>query len=363
VAARPVPVPHEERYLATVYLNAIGAAVPRHEVHGKFVAYAPRLLGCPRQRRLFARMAERADIEARYSVLAPHPDPERLDRDDFYRRGAFPGTAARMQAYERHAADLAFAATLDLDAGLDGVSHLVVATCTGFFAPGPDLQLIDRLSLDRGTERTVVGFMGCSAAINALKIAHHIVRSQPDARILVVCLELCTLHLQETDDLEQVLSFLIFADGCAVGLVSAEPRGLALHGFGVAVMPEAADQISWRIGDAGFDMRLSGAVPGAIGRGLPPHLPALLAGRSPEAVALWAIHPGGRSVLDAVQRALELPAERLRASREILRRYGNMSSATVMFVLKAMLEDAACGPGCAMAFGPGLVAESMLFEA
>jgi predicted naringenin-chalcone synthase len=128
-------------------------------------------------------------------------------------------------------------------------------------------------------------------------------------------------------------------------------------------MPEAADQITWRIGDAGFDMRLSGEVPGAIGRGLPPHLPALLAGRSPEAVALWAIHPGGRSVLDAVQRALELPAERLRTSREILRRYGNMSSATVMFVLKAMLEDRARGSGCAMAFGPGLVAEAMLFEA
>ncbi|MGH6896621.1 MAG: type III polyketide synthase [Geminicoccaceae bacterium] len=349
--------------MPVAHLNAIGTAVPRHEVHGKFVAYAPRLLRCPRQRRLFARMAERAGIEARYSVLAPHPDPERLDRDGFYRAGAFPGTAARMQAYERHAADLAFAATLDLDAALAGVSHLVVATCTGFFAPGLDLQLIERLSLDHAVERTVVGFMGCSAAINALKVARHIVRSEPVARVLVVCLELCTLHLQETDALEQVLSFLIFADGCAAGLVSAEPQGLALHDFRVAVMPEAADQITWRIGDAGFDMRLSGEVPGAIGRGLAAHLPALLAGRAPEAVALWAIHPGGRSVLDAIERSLQLPEERLRSSRDVLRRYGNMSSATVMFVLKAMLQDDARGPGCAMAFGPGLVAETMLFEA
>lgn len=349
--------------MATVYLNAIGAAVPRHEVHGKFISYAPRLLGCAHERRLFARMAERSGIEARYSVLEPHPDPARLDRDGFYREGAFPSTAARMQVYERHAADLAFAAALDLDAGLDDISHLVVATCTGFFAPGPDLQLIERFGLSPATERTVVGFMGCSAAINALKVAHHIVRSRPDARVLVVCLELCTLHLQESSDLEQVLSFLIFADGCAVGLVSTEPRGLALHGFGVAVMPEAADQITWRVGDTGFAMRLSGEVPGAIGRALPAHLPALLAGRSPETVALWAIHPGGRSVLDAVQRALGLPDERLRTSREILRRYGNMSSATVMFVLKAMLEEGAEGVGCAMAFGPGLVAEAMLFEA
>jgi predicted naringenin-chalcone synthase len=349
--------------LATVYLNAIGAAVPRHEVHAKFVAYAPRLLGSPRDRRLFARMAERAGIERRYSVLAPHPDPERLDLVGFYRAGAFPGTAARMRVYEQHAADLALAAALDLDADLAGVSHLVLATCTGFFAPGLDLQLVERLSLERTTERTAVGFMGCSAAINALKIARHIVRSEPDARVLVVCLELCTLHLQETDDLEQVLSFLIFGDGGAAGLVSAEPRGLALHDFYAAVVPEAADQITWRIGDAGFDMRLSGEVPKSIARGLPVHLPGMLVGCEPRDVGLWAIHPGGRSVLDAAERALELPPERLLASREILRRYGNMSSATIMFVLKAMLEDGAHGLGCAVAFGPGLVAETMLFEA
>jgi alpha-pyrone synthase len=348
--------------LATVYLNAVGAAVPRHEVHAKFVAYAPRLLSSARDRRLFARMAERAGIERRYSVLAPHPDPERLDLGGFYRQGAFPGTAARMRLYEQHAADLAFAAALDLDADLADVSHLVLATCTGLFAPGLDLQLVERLSLERTTERTVVGFMGCSAAINALKVARHIVRSQPYARVLVVCLELCTLHLQETDDLERVLSFLIFADGCAAGLVSAEPRGLALHDFYVAVMPEAAEQITWRVGDTGFDMRLSGEVPQTIARGLPAHLPGILAGRRPQDIALWAIHPGGRSVLDATERALDLPAERLLASREILRRYGNMSSATVMFVLKAMLDDTARGLGCALSFGPGLVAETMLFE-
>jgi predicted naringenin-chalcone synthase len=346
-----------------VYLNAVGAAVPRHEVHAKFVAYAPRLLGNARDRRLFARMAERAGIERRYSVLAPHPHPERLDRAGFYRPGAFPGTAARMRLYEQHAADLAFAAALDLDADLASVSHLVLATCTGFFAPGLDLQLIERLCLEATAERTVVGFMGCSAALNALKVARHIVRSQADARVLVVCVELCTLHLQETDDLEQVLSFLIFADGCAAGLVSAEPRGLKLGECHTVVMLEAADQITWRIGDAGFDMRLSGEVPKTIARGLPAHLSGVLAGHRPQEVALWAIHPGGRSVLDAVERALELPPERLCASREVLRRYGNMSSATVMFVLKSMLEEGARGLGCAMSFGPGLVAETILFEA
>ena len=349
--------------MATPYLNAIGTAVPAHEVHQKFVDYAPRLLSSPRDVRLFARMAERAAIDRRYSVIAPHPGPERLDAGDLYRPGAFPGTGARMALYERHAPGLAFAAALDLDADLGGITHLVLASCTGFFAPGLDLKIVERLDLNPGVERTVVGFMGCAAAINALKIARHIVRSEPDARVLVLCLELCTLHLQETDDLEQVLSFLIFADGCAAGIVSARPRGLALRSFRAAIVPEAADQITWRIGDAGFDMRLSGDVPATLARHLPPHLPAILGGRPAGLIAHWAIHPGGRTVLDAVEKALELAPGGLALSREVLRRYGNMSSATIMFVLQAMLRDGAPGPGCAMAFGPGLVAETMLFEA
>jgi alpha-pyrone synthase len=353
----------EKTCLATPYLNAIGTTVPAHEVHQKFVDYAPRLLRSPRDVRLFARMAERAAIDHRYSVIAPHPSPERLDQGDLFRPGAFPGTRARMALYERHAPDLAFATALDLDADLGGISHLVVGSCTGFFAPGLDLQIVERLGLDPGIERTLVGFMGCAAAINALKIARHIVRSEPDARVLVVCLELCTIHLQETGDLEQVLSFLIFADGCAAGVVSAQPRGLELCGFKAATVPEAADQITWRIGNTGFDMRLSGEVPATIARHLPSHLPAILDGRPAGRIALWAIHPGGRTVLDAVERALELPAGGLAFSREILRRYGNMSSATVMFVLQAMLRDGTSGSGCAMAFGPGLTVETMLFEA
>jgi alpha-pyrone synthase len=345
------------------YLNAIGVAVPGHEVHQKFVSYAPRLLTSLRDRRLFARMADRSGIDRRYSVLAPHADPERLDQGDLFRPGAFPDTRTRMALYEQCAPDLAFAAALDLDADLSGISHIVLTSCTGFFAPGLDLQITERLGLDSGIERTAVGFMGCAAAINALKIARHIVRSEPPARVLVVCLELCTLHLQETDDLEQVLSFLIFADGCAVGVVSAEPQGLALSDFRAIVVPEAADQITWRIGNAGFEIGLSGEVPTTIARHLPKHLRAILGGRPAEAIALWAVHPGGRSVLDAVERALELDPAALDISREVLRCYGNMSSATIMVVLKAILERAASGEGCAMAFGPGLVAETMRFEA
>ena len=260
------------------------------------------------------------------------------------------------------ACDLAFRAAVDLDDDLDGITHLVVVSCTGFAAPGLDLDLIDRLALSPRIERTSIGFMGCYAAINALRFARHVVRSEPNARVLVVSLELCTLHLQETSDLEQVLSFLIFADGAAAALVTGERRGLALDRSTTVLVREAADQITWRIGRTGFDMKLAGGLPSTIAASLPGQLREILAGAPADAIEHWAVHPGGRSVLDAVARALALEPDKLAPSRDVLRRYGNMSSATVLFVLKEMLASRVRGPGCAIAFGPGLAIESLMFE-
>lgn len=347
------------------YVNRIATAVPPFDVHGKFVAYAPRLLSSPRDRKLFARMAERSGIACRYSVIAPHADAAALDRDGRFKTGAYPGTAERMMLYERHAADLAAAAVGGLGLGLgahERPTHIIVTSCTGLYAPGVDLDLQHRLGLPGDVERTVIGFMGCYAAINGLKAARHIVRSEPDARVLLVSVELCTLHMQETDDLDSVLSFLLFGDGCAAALVSAAPTGLEIQGFHAAVVPESAGHITWRTGDRGFLMHLSGAVPNAIASGLPEVLAAVRA-RFPQAPALWAVHPGGRSVLDAVERACGLAPEALAESREVLRAYGNMSSPTVLFVLQRMLGVAPAGtPGLAMAFGPGLTAETMVFR-
>ena len=352
------------------YLNRIGTAVPPHDIHGEFVLTARTLLDDERARRLFARMAERCGIARRWSVFEAAGEGG-FDRGGFYRRGAFPDTAARMRRYEEEAPGLALDAVagLGLDAaGRAGITHLIVASCTGFYAPGLDLQLVQRLGLDPGVERTVVGFMGCYAAMNALKLARHIVRSEPAARVLVVNLELCTLHLQDSPDLETVLSFLIFGDGCAAGLVSAAPEGIALDGFRAVVIPGTAEQITWRIGAGGFDMHLSGAVPATLAGGLPAALPAILGGRGAGDVELWAVHPGGRTILDAVEQAADLDGERLADSRAVLRDFGNMSSATVMFVLKRMLDRFRAtgmggnGLGCAMAFGPGLTAETMTFH-
>jgi alpha-pyrone synthase len=348
VAARGARVPDQ------AHLNAIGTAVPKHEVHDLFVAYAPRLLANERDLRLFRRMAQRSGIERRYSVLGPADEGDRLDDAGLYRNGAFADTAARMAVFESHAVGLTTSAVAALGIGRPtDITHLIVVSCTGLYAPGLDLALIERLGLADTVERTVVGFMGCYAAINALRLARHIVRGTPEARVLIVSIELCTLHLQETSDLEQVLSFLLFGDGCAAALVSSERKGLCLGSSTTLLDRSAADQIIWRIGATGFDMRLGCEVPQRLGAVLAAHGRELSPDRSVHETT-WAVHPGGRSVLDAVERGLALMPDQLDTSRAILSRYGNMSSASVLFVLEALLRRGVHGTGCAMSFGPGL---------
>lgn len=352
------------------HINRIGVAVPPHDVHAGFIAHARRMLADPGHARLFDRAAQRSGITHRYSALPiAAPGAASVDADDFYRFGQFPGTARRMELYVQHALALAEAAIakLELGAGLAGITHLIVVSCTGFSAPGLDLQLAGRLHLSPDVERQMIGFMGCSAAIPALRAAHHIVRSQSSARVLVVNVEICSLHLQETDDLEAMLSFLIFGDGCAATLISADESGMVLEDFRAVIIPATEDLITWKIGDQGFDMHLSGKVPGRIAQALRQErgrgdADGILRGEGTQTVDLWAVHAGGRSVLDAVESGLALPAAALAHSRAILNDFGNMSSATIMFVLERILRQAKQGGrGMAMAFGPGMVAETARF--
>ncbi len=347
--------------MTKAFINAIATAVPDHDVHAKFVQYCPRLLPDRRENALFRRMAARAQIDHRYSFLRPHPVEDRLDDEDFYRIEQFPCTQKRMQYFERHAFDLARRALDQLD--LTGVTHLITTTCTGFYAPGVEHQIIRHYGLSPQIERTTVGFMGCFAALNSLKLARHIVRSEPAARVAILNLELCTLHLKSSGTLEEMLSFLIFADGCAASIVSAEPEGIELESFRTTVLEDAADLITWRIGNLGFDMHLSGQVPAAIAGSLDVNLDSMLNGCTRRDIHHWAVHPGGRSILDAVRDGAGLEESQLHISREVLRRFGNMSSATIMFVLRDILDGKSMSaPGCAMAFGPGLTVESLRFN-
>src|SRR5665213_162910 len=333
--------------MTEVYINRIATAVPPHDVHETFLDFGRRMLGGDNRRlALFDRLVQRAQIAHRYSFLSPAKTgrDDVLDEQGFYRFARFPDTAARMRLFEDFAPTLATEAVEKLlgDTPRSAITHLIVTSCTGLSAPGIDLELVARCGLRPDIERSFVGFMGCYAAINALKLARHIVRSEPASLVLTVNLELCTLHLQQTGNLDEMLSFLLFGDGCAAALVSAEPHGVVLDSFHAALVPQTADLIRWHIREQGFDMRLSGAVPGAIRGALAAARGDILGGRSARDIALWAVHPGGRAVLND---------------------FGNMSSGTVMFVLERLMRDGMPdAPGCAMAFGPGLVAETMQFR-
>jgi predicted naringenin-chalcone synthase len=335
-------------------------------VHNAFVVFGEKMLTGPRLHPVFRRMVSRANIAHRYSFLDPRKGSGQFSSHDahgFYRPGKFPDTARRMELFEQSAPILMRKAVDRLalnDEERSSITHVLVTCCTGLYAPGLDFEVVDYLGLSAGVERTMVGFMGCYAAINALKLARHIVRSDPKAGVLMVNLELCTLHLQETQELEQVLSFLIFADGAAASLITAREKGFALDTFKSVTVPGTTGLITWKIRGLGFDMFLSGQVPAVVARAL--HEGELMAER--HGIDLWAVHPGGRSILDAVQKGLELPAGALAASREVLSCFGNMSSATVMFVLQRIMQQARPGQqGCAMAFGPGLTTETMRFHA
>ncbi len=357
--------------MTIAHINRIGTAVPENDIHLAFTAFARTLLPDNKTQKIFDRMAERTAIEHRYSILAPgNPALGQIDSAGLYRRGRFPGTAARMAMYETHALALALEAidALGLPSDRQVITHLIVASCTGFTAPGLDLQLSEKLGLRSDVQRTIVGFMGCSAAVPALRLAHQAVRSDPAAQVLVVNLELCSLHLQESSELEPILSFMLFGDGCSAALISGEPSGIALRDFVACIVPDSRDLITWHIGDQGFDMHLSGQVPGRITQALRDELArgdaeGILHGEGTQVVDLWAIHGGGNTVLDAVECGFGLREEALAQSRSVLRDYGNMSSATVMFVLHRMLQErhSASQRGLAMAFGPGMVAETFRF--
>jgi predicted naringenin-chalcone synthase len=351
-----------------VFLNAIGTAIPDHDVHQAFIGWAASRLADARGRRLFTRMAARSGIDHRWSVLPPAPGGgSPVEAGGFY-AGAWPGTGERMRAYEREAPMLAERAVEALKAKIapGTITHLVLASCTGFAAPGVDQLLAARIGLSPSVERLLVGYMGCYAAVAALRSARHIVRSEPGARVLVICVELSSLHLQAANAVEPLLALLQFGDGAAAALVTAEPNGMALGQPFATTLAGTQGLIRWQIGDHGFAMHLSGEVPGAIAAMLgDPASRAALLPVAADAVDGWAVHAGGRSILDAVEHALELDPQMLADSRAVLAAYGNMSSATLMFVLERMLKappERRPRQGVALAFGPGVAAEGLLFS-
>ncbi|SFI49757.1 MULTISPECIES: type III polyketide synthase [Microbacterium] len=367
----------------TTSVLSIGTAVPstrltQGQVRDLFAAQP----GLDRRtQRLIHAAFDAAAIEHRHTVLAglsgEAPDDDTamavVDAAGTLLR---PSTGARNTEFIRHAPDLfAGAARSALaSAAVDPaqVTHVVTVSCTGLVAPGPDYRLVRDLGLPTTVERYHLGFVGCAAGIPALRTAARICAAQPDAVVLVVCAELCTLHFRSSADPQQIVASSVFADGAAAAVVTAVTslRGahwLELERFGTALTDEGETDMVWTVGDAGFEMVLSAEVPRIVGREIRGAVDRFL---GDETVDAWAVHPGGRSVLDRVETGLALAPDALTLSREVLRDYGNMSSATILFILRRLLEGAAGGDGdagaapdqriAALAFGPGLTVESAL---
>lgn len=255
------------------------------------------------------------------------------------------------------------------NAGLapDEITHLITASCTGFFAPGLDAALIERLKLPPTVRRLHVGFMGCHAAFNVLGAARDAAAADADARVLVCCVELCSLHLAYGADPGKLVANSLFADGSASVIVGRCAEGdcgdWQLRDFSSCLLPDSRDAMTWNIGDHGFEMTLSAGVPGIIRRQLSPWCQSWLLSQGLEVSDIrgWAIHPGGPKILTAVADALSLDPNELRFSRDILARYGNMSSATVLFILQQMAAEVS-GPVVGIGLGPGLMVEGMLLR-
>ncbi len=371
-------VKRETSSTAVVTISGVGTAPPALSIEQRQAAELAQAFctGGPESQRRLKILFRASGVRRRGSVILDSTEQTELPR--FYRAANHgeahsPTTAERMAAFAQHAPPLATAAAAAAltDAGTPpgSITHLVTVTCTGFVSPGIDAALIEQLGLRRDIERVQVGFMGCHGTINALRVARGLVQANPDARALIVAVELCSLHYAKGDDPERLVGNALFADGAAAAVIApiagatAAPP-LRLVDTGSWQFEHTADAMSWRIGDHGFVMGLDDAVPDLLHEHLKPPLAAWLQqrGRRLADIHGWLVHPGGPRILDAVGQTFGLPKEALAPSRAVLAEHGNMSSATVLFVLERWRAAGGSGPALMLAFGPGLVGEFALFD-
>jgi predicted naringenin-chalcone synthase len=311
---------------------------------------------------------QQSGISKRYSVI---PDYSREVHEwKFYPQSEglepFPSLEQRMAVYHKWAPLLSVDAIRDcLGHKYDhkSITHLITVSCTGMSAPGLDLQVVELMDLPKDIVRTSLNFMGCYAAIQAMKMGDAICTAQPGARVLIVCTELCTLHFQREATMDNIASSLLFGDGAAAVLLCNEPgaEGLTLDHFYSEIIPKGRRDMAWELSSTGFLMTLSGYIPDLIEEDFKEIVERSLAktGSSQDDVTHWCIHPGGKRILEAIQKSMSLAKDRLQHSYDVLNDYGNLSSATILFVLKKLLEhNGEIGKLAGAAFGPGLTVET-----
>jgi predicted naringenin-chalcone synthase len=356
---------------------SIGTAVPAHQHRQEdILPFMQRIYGLDKEGgRKLKYLYHQSGIQTRYSVIPDYTRPTR--QWQFYppteNLEPFPSLEQRMLWYGQHAAPLSLSAIRNCLGGVmetREITHLITVSCTGMSAPGLDLELVEALGLPTTLFRTSINFMGCYAAVHALKLAHALAESGSGARVLIVCTELCTLHFQQEATLDNMLSSLLFADGSAAVLVASDdhPRkGLRLKQFYSEVMPRGQADMTWALSSTGFRMTLTSYVADIIRADFAALVRNALEKSNirQEDISHWCIHPGGKKILDAIDKSLSFSSGHLDHSYAVLEQFGNMSSPTLLFVLKRILNDPSnTGSNCIFgaAFGPGLTMETFTAE-
>jgi predicted naringenin-chalcone synthase len=360
------------------FITAIATATPEHRIPQSAIAnFMLRTMKFHNgEARKLKTIFNASGIDYRHSVLSDYGKTENFifypEEDD----AAYPSTRDRLQIFRQHALPLSTNAVKKLlssryDISTSDITHLVVVCCTGMYAPGLDIELVKTIGLKTNVHRTAINFMGCYAAFNALKIADAFCSADAEAKVLVVCTELCSLHFQREATDDNLLANALFADGAAAVLVEGKTQSslqLEFKAFHNDLAEDGKDDMAWSIGDLGFEMKLSAYVPDIIKAGiatLTRDLLQKLSGKFSD-IKHFAIHPGGKKILEVIERELGIDKESNKAAYHVLKNYGNMSSATVLFVLNELItrlkSDNEGEHILSFAFGPGLTMESMMLQ-
>ncbi len=356
-------------------ITAIGTAVPRFRIEQQQVLqFMTRAHGLQGEEARRLKLLYRASgIKSRYSVIA---DYQKTENFSFYPNNEamepFPPTSIRQDKYRSEALLLSVQSAEKCLAHSqlkrEDITHLVTVSCTGLYAPGLDIELVYKLGLSTSVKRTAINFMGCYAAFNALKVAAAFCEADAGARVLVVCTELCSIHFQKAPTEDNLLANALFGDGSAAVLVEPAPSGknsLELSEFACTLAPSGINEMAWEVGDTGFEMKLTAYVPNIIQSGIR-QMTDSLNGAASNGYDYYAVHPGGKKILQVVEEQLDISREKNKYSRQVLKNYGNMSSATILFVFNEIYKHLSGEDNgksiLSFAFGPGLTMESLILQ-
>ncbi|WP_152392002.1 type III polyketide synthase [Paenibacillus guangzhouensis] len=353
-----------------IAITGIGTALPPYRMDQADTArrIVDALSHNPDSARWARRIFKQCGVETRYTcepdLLNEASACRYLPRED---RTDVPSTAERMAVYKNASVPLAISAArqalTDAKMEADRITHLITVSCTGQFLPGMDAALVRELGLAPSVMRIPLTFIGCAAGMKAILLSKQLVTGYSKANVLVVCVELCTLHIQPSGDRDALFGASFFGDGasaCVVGV--AGPQHQHVYQLGddrTVLLPGGAEEMIWEVGNHGFDLYLSPNIPRLIGEYVPAEVERLIGDAKTE---LWAIHPGGKGIIEVLQARYGLSDAQVSPSLSVLRDVGNVSSATILFVLQKMREQlsdqgTARASGLALAFGPGLTAE------